>query len=56
MKEPKDQLQNILEIIGREELQTLSIDNAFQEFPSKREAEKWRAAGGNVGSRDFLLI
>ena len=39
--------KNILELIGREELQTVNVENDFQEFPSKREAEKLEVARGS---------
>lgn len=39
-KGQKTGCKNILELIGREDLQTVSIEKAIQEFPSKREAEK----------------
>lgn len=37
----KSLVANSMEIIGREELQTVSIENPFREFSSKRRPEKW---------------
>lgn len=44
-KSQKTGCKNILETLGREELQTVSVENVFQEFPFKREVEKLWVAG-----------
>lgn len=36
----EDWLRNIIEVIEREELLLVNIENVFQEFSSKRRAEK----------------